>query len=224
MVSDNFGLDDKELVTLDTYNRIAAKWARTSDGVDCQGRYLWGEEMRMFHEFAKGAPSGDHGRQSLLEVGVGTGRDAKLLSKFYDYTGIDIAEKLIEIARRSTKGSLPSENFRVMSTYDLREEFPAESFDLLWVCATLLHCSKERIQEALTSMRCVLKTGAVGFISLKEGEGEELDHFDGLPRYFTYWREEEFARELEHAGFRIIAFHRNLSGRLPFLCYFATKA
>lgn len=217
-------LDIKESTTVDMYNAKAEKWAKTSDGNDLNGNYLWTQEMENFHKLATKAPHSADGRQILLEVGSGTGRDAKLLSKQYEYLGIDASESFVELARRNTEGMLPLDAFRLMSVYDLKENFPPGSFDLFWVCATLLHCSKHRMQEALGSIHSVVKNGAVGFITLKEGDGEELDHYDGLPRYFTYWQDTDFVGELKQAGFTIIESHKKLSGRLPFLCYFIQKA
>ena len=215
-------LDDKELITLDMYNKTAQKWAATSDGIGHDGKYLWGKATEMFQGLAAFAPSGDQGRQNLLEVGSGTGRDAKLLSKLYNYVGTDASEAFIEVAQQATLGMLSADTFRLMSVYDLKDKFPPGSFDLFWSCATLLHCSKNRMQEALGSIRSVVKDGAVGFISLKEGDGEELDHYDGLPRYFMYWRREEFESELDRAGFKILEFHTK-PARKNFLCYFVQK-
>lgn len=158
----------------------------------------------------------------LLEIGSGTGRDSLLLSPLYNYTGTDVAEGFIEVSRRKTKGILPAEVFAPVNVYDLAEHFLLGSFDLFWSCATLLHCSKHRMKEALGAIHSVVKPGAVGFISLKEGDGEELDRFNGVPRYFFYWQREEFEKELEKAGFKVIEFFVK-PGRLNFLCFFVQK-
>lgn len=223
MDNKHLDLDEKEALTLDMYNKTASKWAGTSDGIGLDGKYLWGQAMETFHQLAACAPSGDRGVRSLLEIGSGTGRDAKLLSKLYNYVGTDVAESFIEVARGATSEILSADAFRLISVYDLKENFPPGSFDLFWSCATLLHCSKNRIQEALGSIRSVVKEGAVGFISLKEGDGEELDHYDGFPRYFMYWQEEEFTNELDRAGFDLLDFYIK-PARKNFLCYFVQKA
>jgi SAM-dependent methyltransferase len=222
MDSNKLALDPKELVTLEMYNKTAQKWATTSDGKGLDGVYLWGEAMEKFNALAALEPWEGQGRQRLLEIGSGTGRDAKLLSKLYEYVGTDPAASFIEVARQATAEILPADAFQQMSVYDLKNKFPPGSFDLFWCCATLLHCSKDRMHEALRSIRSVMKDGAVGFISLKEGDGEEEDKFDGIPRYFMYWRQEEFAIELSRARFRIVGFFKK-PARKDFLCYFVQK-
>lgn len=222
MDGNTLGLDEKELVTRHMYNQTAYKWALTSDGIGLDGKFLWKEAMKKFHRLAKHAPAKD-GRQQLLEVGFGTGRDAKFFSTVYDYVGVDASEAFLEIAQLATSTLLNRDAFRLGSVYTLRNDFPAQSFDLFWSCATLLHCTKNRIQEALQSIRDVVVQDAVGFISLKKGDGEKPDYFDDLPRYFTYWQPEEFGRELSEAGFNILEFHEK-PARTPFLCYFVQKA
>jgi SAM-dependent methyltransferase len=215
-------LDEKELVTLAMYNTTAPKWASTSDGV-VNGKYLWGEEMEMFHKLAERVPLEYGKSRKLIEIGSGTGRDAKLLAPKYYYIGTDVSQSFIDVSRTATAGLLPpSAAFCRMSVYELAGKFPPGYFDLFWCCATLLHCTKSRMQEALASISSVLKPGGIGFISLKEGDGEELDHYDGLPRYFFYWRQEEFANELAKAGFEIIEVHTK-PARIPFLCFFVQK-
>lgn len=221
MEGNQVSLDAKEAVTLAMYNQTAEKWAMTSDGTGTDGKYLWSEAMRMLSTLAARAPSEDGEKQTILEIGFGTGRDALLLAPHYNYIGVDPSEGFLQVAQRKTVG-LSNTALLLMTVYDLRNNFPPGSFDLFWSCATLLHCSRNRMWEALDSIRDVMKDGAIGFISLKEGDGEELDHYDGLPRYFTYWRHEEFVAELREAGFKIIEAYKKVA-RINFLCYFVQK-
>src|SRR5271156_4322050 len=123
MVSNELRLDEHELVTRDMYDQTAEKWATTSDGM-VNGHYLWQRAMETLPAFAKFAPSGDQGKQDLLEIGSGTGRDAKkFLAESYRYIGVDVSESFINIARRATAGLLPADAFRTMSVYELKYNF-----------------------------------------------------------------------------------------------------
>lgn len=212
-------LEPKELATLQSYNTMADEWSKASDGVDLQGNYLWGQDMETFRRLAQGAPS-SYGGQYLLEVGTGTGRDAVLLSPHYNYLGTDASSAFLEIAR-GKNSELSRNAFRLVNVYSLKEDFSPENFDLFWVCATLLHCPKHRMLEALTSLRAVLKKGAIGFVSLKEGDGEETyrwNNRDDLNRYFYDWQDPEFRILLDQSGFEVVEFYKKPS-RKNFLCY-----
>src|SRR5690606_36697645 len=83
-------------------------------------------------------------------------------------------------------------------------DFPNEKFDGFWTAATLMHIPKSRIDEALQSIKNVLKDDAVGFISLKEGEGEEIvDKYEGK-RFFDFYSMEEFEEVVKRNNFEVL--------------------
>lgn len=139
----------------------------------------------------------------MLEIGAGTGRDAKDLTDLgYDYVGTDNSEGLLNIARKR----LPNHQFAVQSVYDL--SFP-EKFDGFWASAVLLHIPKARINEAMQRTKSAIKPGAIGFISIKDGEGEKVtkhkfDSSSELERLFTYWSKEAFTKVLSDNGFEVL--------------------
>ncbi len=163
--------------------------------------------------FKKLLPSGN-----VLEIGAGTGRDAKeLIALGYDYTGSDVSEELLNIARKE----VPAAKFVAQSLYDLN--FP-KKFDGFWASAVLLHVPKKRIDEAFASIKSTLKPGAVGFISIKDGEGEELQKrkMGGIEtdRFFCFWRKDNFDRTLEKHNFKIEYYdHRIVTKNTHWHCY-----
>lgn len=181
-------LTKDEEITRRTYNQLASIWAsqhRTGD--------FWLPELEYFCTLL---PSG-----KVLEVGVGGGRDAKeLIARGYKYTGTDVSQELVKLAKKNN----PAANFHTRSVYELNFKDP---FDGFWCVAMLIHVPRKRINEALHSIKRSVRPGAIGFISIKEGMGEELERkidLDGDGRLFTYYQRDEFQDILSTDGFEII--------------------
>jgi len=164
--------------------------------------------MVRFHQLL---PSG-----KVLEIGSGAGKDAASLIQIgYDYTGTDASGGLIRVAQKRN----PEATFKKVSVYDL--DFPEQSFDGFWTAATLLHIPKDKIDDALTKIRSQVKVGGVGFISLKEGEGEREDKNTG--RWFSYYSQEEFSEVLERNGFKVADFASREGEKDTWLCFWVTS-
>ena len=196
----------EEQLTLDAYNQVAAQWAAEHDDAE-----YWSLELDLFHQLL---PQG-----SVLEIGSGGGRDAKeLITLGYRYTGTDISAGLLQVAQRA----LPGQTFIQQSVYDL--SFDRE-FDGFWASAVLLHIPRSRIRQALSRIRRNLRVGAIGFISLKDGQGEQVEtetiDDQEIRRHFTYWTREEFEPVLASAGFELVdyIFHPR-SPRTRWHCFF----
>lgn len=175
----------EEEITKQTYQKIASRWAKSHSNPK-----FWYKEMEAFR---RTLPKG-----KILDVGAGSGRDAKgLIELGYDYIGIDISDALLKEARKTN----PGVDFREASLYDL--EF-SELFDGFWCAAVLLHIPRDRMKDALRSIKKCLKPGAVGFIAIKEGKGERmLDRSEDDQRYFAYWDNDEFKNLLKKCEFTI---------------------
>jgi len=201
-------LTPNEESTVTAYDTMAQRW---SCGHDTPG--FWEHEMKTFRQYL---PSG-----KILEIGSGGGRDAKELIRIgYDYVGTDISEKLLAIARSQN----PGYQFYQQSVYDLNTQ---NLFDGFWAAAVLLHIPKNRIGEALTAIARCMITGAVGFISLKEGNGEMTiqEEFDGasLSRFFWYWQQDEFTTTLTRHGFGILETGKKMTAEATWLAYIVQK-
>lgn len=197
-------LTKDEEATKQNYDKIASIWVPHH-----LTPKFWGDELDKFH---KHLPKG-----RILEIGCGGGRDARELTELgYDYIGTDVSTGLLAEARKNN----PGVRFEEKSVYDL--DF-TEKFDGFWCAAVLLHIPKKRIDEALKAIKRNVKIGGVGFIAIKEGDGEKMDHSsdkDGGDRFFAYWQNEEFKKVLTKNGFEIL--HQNympMSKRTKWLCY-----
>ncbi len=173
--------------TLDYYRQYASTF-RTSNFV------FWQHELEDFHSYL---PEG-----RVLEVGCGVGVEAVLLADWYEYVGSDATQECIEVAQKAN----PNGAFKCIDLFDLGEVF-TEKFDGFWCAATLLHVPKALMNQALVTIAGLLKPGAVGFISLKQGEGERMVELPGQEdqsRFFSFWQRNEFAAELRKAGFEVV--------------------
>lgn len=178
---------DREKQTVSYYNKKAEAWT-TAHGGNEEVSY-WQSEMEKFHELL---PSG-----KVLEIGSGAGKDASaLIALGYDYIGTDASRGLIRVAQKRNPGAA----FLPMAVQDL--DFPKGTFDGFWTAATLLHIPKARIDGALGKIKKVVKSGGIGFISMKQGEGEKTDEKTG--RWFAYYSEGEFREVLERNGFEVL--------------------
>jgi len=197
-----------EKQTMKTYDSHAIEWA-----LKHSTERFWGKEMDRFGELL---PQG-----KVLEIGSGGGRDAKeLLSKGYEYTGTDVSRGLLDEAKKAN----PDTTFLQQSVYDL--DFPDDTFDGFWASAVLLHIPQKRLNDALVRIHSVVKNGGIGFISIKQGDGEMIEedepNIEGKRiRFFTYWQDAEFQEALVKNGFEVIESRvRPMCKRTTWLVYF----
>lgn len=162
---------------------------------------------------------------SLLEIGCGVGAEARFFGDLTNYFAIDISRGFLGQTRRNAnRQRLAQANMQFLPFKDC-------SFDAFWCAASLLHIPKIEMNGVLNEIGRCLKPGSVGFISLKQGEGEEFVTNHGQehlpPRFFAYWQYEEFVEYLTRSNLRVVKFYRkttpdraNPSKSVTWLCFF----
>ena len=140
--------------------------------------------------------------QKILDIGCGPGRDAKYFSEHgLDVTGIDLTSNFVKIASRN----VPNAEFIQMDMKSLN--FPENTFDSIWACASFLHIPKEDAENTLLGFRKVLKPTGLICISVKQGVGEkfvEKKEYKGRTRFFAFYNKNEFKNLIESCNFKII--------------------
>lgn len=133
--------------TRDDYNLIAEHFARTR-------YYIWNDIEEATKNF-------DLNNKKVLDLGCGNGRLYEFLtSKGVKYTGLDLSEKLIKIAKNKyPEGSFVSGNL-------LNTPFKDGEFDFIYCVATLHHIpSKELREKAIKEIYRILKPGGQIFFT-----------------------------------------------------------
>ena len=185
----------RELQTLASYEEIAIEGAKRRSNAE-----WWRSKFDYFRTLAP--------RGWIVDIGCGTGKDAWLFlsGDAYRYIGIDFSPAMLALTGQYAPQSL----FMRMNMHALG--FQSASFDGFWAAASLMHIPKSRIASVLAEIRRVVKSGAAGFIALKEGDTEEMVIKDlpGDNRFYAFYRPVEFQALLEINGFTIVRMGRDL--------------
>lgn len=138
---------------------------------------------------------------TVLEVGSGPGTDADRL----EAAGLRVIRS---DATPAFADRLRSRGHEVLDL-DVRHD-PIPAADAVFANAVLLHLDRDELASALLRIRTALRPAGVLACTLKEGDGEEWhDRKLGLPRRFTYWREEPLRAAVEAAGFTVVSIERS---------------
>ena len=114
------------------------------------------------------------GRRSLLEIGIGPGRDAAaFVAAGIATVGVDLSSEHARRAR-ALGASVTVGSVRALP-------FADGAFDALWTMSTLMHVPDVAIAAALSELRRVLAPGAVGAIGV--WGGRDLEHRSDVDRY-----------------------------------------
>ena len=178
-------LTENEKITQSLYDGTAGEWLDHSGGRS--RRSFWEGEMIIFTQLLTG--------KKIIEIGAGWATDGKLLiQKGFDCVSTDYSAGMLKLAQDlNTNDKLAQADMQKLP-------FGDNSFDGFWATACLLHI--ENTALALEEIGRVTKSGGLGFISVKEGEGGMLDSRSGY--YFHYFSDDEFTDLLRTGGMQVI--------------------
>jgi len=145
-------------------------------------------------------------RPKILELGCGPGNITRLLKHRFpesDITAIDLAPKMIEIARKQ----LPEVNFRLMDVRYISTL--QEKFDAVMCSFCLPFLSKDDAAKVIVDCSKKLNSGGVLYISTMEGDenkaGFESTSFSGNAKvYFNYHRQADLEAAFLKSEFEIV--------------------
>lgn len=123
-------------------------------------------------------------RAHILDVGCGSGRDAKFFIQHgYHVTAFDSSINIAAMAEKEIGQSV-----QVQRAQDMQFE---NEFDGIWACASLLHVPAKELPDVFHRLACALKSAGVIYCSFKYGQGE----YESQGRRFT---------DLNKAGLRAL--------------------
>jgi SAM-dependent methyltransferase len=202
--------------TINTYNSFAE---------DYKKRYQSDKDGNRMQVYLDKFVDKLKGERTVLDVGSGAGFDAKYLSdKGLNVTSIDLADKLLEVAREIA----PNVSFIKM---DMRQmTFNNGSFDGIWSSASLLHLPKSEVPNVLNNFYNILRSDGILCVSLKQGEGEGFvtnkgeGNLEGAHRYFSYYSKKEVEDLLSKSRFVLTEYTENTNRGNIWMFFIAKKA
>lgn len=134
---------------------------------------------------------------SVLEIGSGPGWDAEHLES----RGLRVtrSDATLAFARRLRAAG------HEVRLIDVRRDDLGGPWDGVVADAVLLHVERSGLPAVLRRLHEAVRPGGLLAMTLKEGDGEGWStHKLGLPRHFTYWREQPLREALTAAGWDVV--------------------
>jgi ubiquinone/menaquinone biosynthesis C-methylase UbiE len=178
--------------TIDIYDKTADEYAKQAEN--------HGPKIER-SQFMQRIP--EHG--TILDVGCGSGRDAKVFCDHgFTVTGVDLSGKLLEIAKTiAPTATFLKEDIRAL-------QFPPNSFDGIWACASLVHIKHEELRDVLKTLFTILKPNGIIGVVVKAGSGERFESSRSVPnekRFFSFYSKPFLKDIFKTIGFRITDMH-----------------
>ena len=129
---------------------------------------------------------------SVLELGMGPGKDLDILSRSYMVTGSDSSQVFLDLYRKRNK------NVNLM-LLDARNLSTNQKYDCIYSNKVLIHLTKIELKESLIRQKDILNENGILFHSFWRGDKEEEYH--GLK--FVYYTEDEL-RKLIRKNYEIL--------------------
>ncbi|MBU4274704.1 class I SAM-dependent methyltransferase [Patescibacteria group bacterium] len=134
--------------------------------------------------------------KKILDVACGPGHDTDYLTrKGFDCLGIDLSEKMIELARRNFKGK-----YEIMDFFDLK--LRNDLFDGMWCSSIFVHIKKSDLPKLLKNSKTILKNN--GIIGIITAQKQKRTKNKNDIRMYTMFEKKELENYLERAGFEIL--------------------
>lgn len=156
---------------------------------------LW---KRYIHYLTDGFP----GCSEVLDLGCGAGDPGtKMLSHYFDVTGVDISPGQIARAR----ANVPDANFVLADITEV--EFPDESFDGVTAFYSIIHVQRELQPGLIENIAGWLRVGGrfIGTFHHRAHEEDYNPDWFGSPMFWSGYDPEDNRLMVEAAGLRIIS-------------------
>ena len=125
---------------------------------------------------------------TILEIGMGPGKDLNLLNKDYKVTGSDYSQIFLDLYKKQNKNS----NIELLKL-DARTLKTNQKFDCIYSNKVLYHLTEEELLISLDRQWEILKQDGILFHSFWRGDKKEKSH--GLD--FIYYTEEKLRKMID---------------------------
>ncbi len=138
----------------------------------------------------------------ILDIGCGNGVPVAryFVRKRYNVIGVDISEKMLELARKN----VPKAKFYQYDMNDL--DFEDASFHAITALYSLFHVPKEKHLTILKNFHRMLKPKGILFFCVGTLEGDDLSTFLGeIEMFWSNYSPEKTKELVKTAGFRLLS-------------------
>lgn len=169
------------------YDKIARKYHEKRNKLDRRNE---------LEQFASMLPK----NAKILDAGCGSGVPvSKFLSdKGFEVTGVDISERMINLA----KESVPKATF--IKKDITRMKFPKDSFGGLVAFYSIIHIPREKHANLYKKFHEILKPESVMLVSLGSENWEATGKYHGETMFWSQYAPDKELKLLKEAGFEII--------------------
>ncbi len=178
--------------TINWYNRNASTYARSIQNV---------VSHKQVEAFSRLLPENGN----ILDEGCGGGRDVEVFRKLgFKTSGLDLSEGLLSVARQRNPDS------PLVRADILASPFRNDSFDGLWVHASMHHLEKRKdVDRGFREFRRLLRRGGILHFATQAKTGKDetalvVDSLAGQARFYRYMTKGQVERGLQKAGFRVL--------------------
>ncbi|MDP1696130.1 MAG: class I SAM-dependent methyltransferase [archaeon] len=174
--------------TVEYYNSNSEKWANKSANPFAR--------EKEFRKFVSLLPK----KADVLDIGCAQGTHVPLflgIGKDLNYSGFDISNKLLKIARRR----YPQLSFHQGNIINANT-FPKKKFDGFWAVAVLMHMEKELWPLMLDNIEKHMKSGAIGFFTLPHSRPSLATEKD--QRHFSFFTKGELDNIIKKRNWMVL--------------------
>jgi cyclopropane fatty-acyl-phospholipid synthase-like methyltransferase len=151
------------------------------------------------------------GKNKLLEIGAGTGRDSKFfVDKGFDVVCIDLSPAMVKLCQQKGLTAYVMDMGHI--------SFQDESFDAIYSMNSLLHLTKSEFPHILDQILALLRNDGIFYLGTYGGYDHEGE-WDKDPytpkRFFSFFSDEHIQQEVSKR-FDILLFEKiNFSSESP---------
>ena len=145
---------------------------------------------------------------TMLDLGCGSGRpvDEWLVKRGYGVIGLDVSEKMIEMAKRY----VPEGKYNVKDISRLK---PNEyEVDAIVAFYSIFHTPREQQGELYRTLATYLQEGGLLLTVGGNGEWEGIEEFHGVKMFWSQHSPEKNHELVEKAGFKILTDEKSTTG------------
>lgn len=172
-------MDKEKYNTLDYYNQNAKQYFEQTLVADLQ---------IIYDKFLNELPENAY----ILDLGCGSGRDSKyFIDNGYKVKATDGSIEMCKLASEYLNQKVECMKFEELN--DIK------AYDGIWMCTSIVHVEKEKLQSILTKIFNALKEQGVLYISFKIGKGYQIKE----NKYYNFLTEKELIEILNKLDIKV---------------------